>query len=86
VEKVSAAANICGTMYVCWDVAVFVCGTMLRCRRMSPQLNGSTLKKWFVDVYIGGKQWGLGNPNVDGCKHMHRRRAFLYYYPSRNEP
>ena len=28
--------------------------------------NGSQLTTWLTDSYIGGKKYGLGNPNVDG--------------------
>eukprot|EP01052_Picozoa_sp_SAG31_P030716 SAG31_NODE_3175_length_4586_cov_4.176064_4_plen_122_part_00 len=30
--------------------------------------NGSSLTDWFIEDYIGGETYGLGNPNVDGCK------------------
>ena len=28
--------------------------------------NGSSVTTWLTETYIGGKQYGLGNPNVDG--------------------
>lgn len=28
--------------------------------------NGSSLTTWLTETYIGGKEYGLGNPNVDG--------------------
>ena len=39
-------------------------------RALSPSdhRNGSSLTRWFTETYIGGAEYGLGNPHVDGCE------------------
>ena len=47
--------------------------------------NGSSLTTWLTETYIGGKEYGLGNPNVDGlcvCPRPLRTKCILGSSPS----
>ena len=63
------------------------CGRGVSCGEyLFDHRNGSMLTRWFTETYVGGDQYGLGNPSVDGCEHycstasassMSRRRLSL---------
>lgn len=42
------------------------CGANVSCGEYLWNHRNSSLQQWFVDVYIGGSIYGLGNENVDG--------------------
>ena len=43
------------------------CGVGVSCGEyLFNHRNGSSLKTWLTDTYMGGKTYGLGNKNVDG--------------------